>query len=201
MDRLAILLTICGVVISGCSETVDSTYRESSESRSVPTIHLVVDEKRDDFIPGSQRSVYRPTSIHSNNRSVFVQYHVQADRPMEKDTFVLVRTSERGTIALGTTVKWDESRRRESLVVILAGSTQSKVLEMFDHNLDDEKYIPAVQTTLPESHERGSLLPTWVEYRDATGAKQAKHLLVEYPFNPYKVGSPRNIGLKWQGNQ
>lgn len=217
MNRFAILLTICGVVISGCSEAADSTYRESGESRRVPTIHLVVDNL--------ESFAYNDTS----ERGVRMQYHVQADRPMEKDTFVVVRTSRKKPLLLedalrwdggrgkyilqGGAVKWDE-RSREFLVVILAGATQSGVMEMEDSNsfwmftvgskeyfFLIEKYIPTVQATLPEPDERASVLPTLVEYRNAAGEEQEKHLLVEYPFNPYRVGSPRNISVKWQMNQ
>ena len=44
MNRLVILLTICGLVISGCSETVDSTY-------NVPTLHLVLDSQHSSEYP------------------------------------------------------------------------------------------------------------------------------------------------------
>ena len=100
MNQLAILLTICAVVISGCSEAGDSTYRESSETRHVPTFHLVLD---------SQRS-----SCGSDMRShVGMSFHVQSDRPVEHDTYVWVRS------------KNDYSDWRLTFTVILAGETQS----------------------------------------------------------------------------
>ena len=42
-DWGVIAAIICGLVMAGCGEAVDGTYRESSDTRNVPTLHLVVD--------------------------------------------------------------------------------------------------------------------------------------------------------------
>ena len=183
MNQLAVLSVICAVVISGCSEAGDSTYRESSEARNVPTLHLVIDAK------------------HSNSeagdiREVAMEYHVQSNRPLQQDTFVLVRE-----------VKiMDDERVRDLLVVILAGETQSKKLSVDVGNAyyTSAKIIwvkpevfPSVKVILPEPQERASLLPTWVSYTNAAGRRVENELLVEYPFNPYNVGKPAQISVKW----
>ena len=96
--------------MSGCGEAVDSAYSESSETQNVPTLHLVVDSLKyqesslfETFQSyyGVYRSIERfydvfgMATVRKEDdddvaRMVFLSCHVQSDRPVEYDTFVLV---------------------------------------------------------------------------------------------------------------
>lgn len=164
MNHLGVLSVICAVVIAGCSEPVDSTFRESSETRNVPTLHLVLDSQNSSC--GSDMRPY-----------IGMSYHVQSDRPVEHDTYVWVRS------------KNDNSDWRLTFTVILAGETQSARLS----SSGTEQAVAA----LPPAHERAKELPTRIHYTDGTGREIRKELLVEYPFNPYNLGSPMELQVEW----
>ena len=176
MNQTAILLIISGVVISGCSEAVDSTY-------NVPTLHLVVDTERS--------SESRHTSCIGMVRYVEMDCHIQSDRPVEHDTYVLVNAKD------GNVKDWGHERLK--FVAILAGETQSKRLSLSVSEWDvRSNAVPKVVVTLPPAHERATLLPRKISYTDAMGQNVEKDLLVEYPFNPYNVGSPMEIRVEWR---
>ena len=189
MNRLVILLTICGLVISGCSETVDSTY-------NVPTLHLVLDSQHS--------SEYPHNSCVGMVHSVKIDCHVQSDRPMEYDTFVLIDAEdgsfeEAGKVGIFDCTTYGEGCER-LLVAILAGDTQSQRLFLTARERDlRSSAVPKVVVTLPPAHERAGLLPRQISYTGIRGQKIEKELLVEYPFNPYNVGYPTIIRVKWQG--
>ncbi len=58
----------------------------------------------------------------------------------------------------------------------------------------DQHLNKVVTLLLPD--ERATVLPTSVSYLDAAGIKQKKDLLVEYPFNNYRIGKPDTIRVK-----
>lgn len=179
MNQMAILLIICGVVISGCSEAVDSNY-------NVPTLHLVVDSERS--------SESRHTSCIGMVRYVEMDCHIQSDRPVEHDTYVLVNAKD------GDVKNW--GRERLKFIAILAGETQSKRLSLSISEWDvHSKVVPKVVVTLPPAHERATLLPRKISYTDAMGQNVEKDLLVEYPFNPYNVGNPTEIRVEWWASE
>ena len=197
MNQFAILLTICGLLISGCGEAIDSTYRESSETQNVPTLHLVLDSE------SSSESL--ASSCIGMVRSVEMDCHVQSDRPVERDTYVLVNVKEGSIRKVGEVEDIDCTNwgRCEPLkfVAILAGETQSKRLSLSIREWDrHSRVVPRVVLALPPAHERATLLPRKISYTGATGRTVEKELLVEYPFNPYNVGSPTEIRVEWQGN-
>ena len=196
-------------LLTGCGEGFDSGYRESTEARYIPTIHLVVDHE------------YGATDPAVGYRSIGMGYHIQSDRPMERDTFILMRQfygipnahlqqyAEAGTLHEfnGIPVYYVGDR----LVVIFAGRTQSVKFDMLQHNSGDLRewgpgdqmpedwrdFIPIAGATLLEPHERARLLPMRFDYRDGDGRQQSIEMLVEYPFNPYRVGNPKTIVRKW----
>ena len=188
MNQFAILLIICGVVISGCSETVDSTY-------NVPTLHLVLDSES-----WSESPHY---SCVGMVRDVEIECHVQSDRPVEQDTYVLVNAKngnfeEPGKVGIFDCTTYGEGCGR-LLVAILAGETQSQRLSLTVREWDlRSSAVPKVVITLSPAHERASLLPRQISYTGARGQKIEKDLLVEYPFNPYDVGYPTEIRVEWQ---
>lgn len=218
MNQLAVLSVICAVVIAGCSEPVDSTYKESSETRNVPTLHLVVDSSRyeesslfDMFQSyyGIYRSIERfydvfgLATVGKENddvaRMVFLSCHVQSDSPVERDTFVLVDVERRrhldGRMDTTELVKWSE------FAVILSGESQSERLTYASGIARSTNPVPMIVVTLPPAHERGKELPQRISYMDASGGEVKKELLVEYPFNPYNVGSPPQISVEWLKEQ
>ena len=78
--------------MSGCGEAIDDTYRESSEIRTVPTLHLVVDGEYVDS---------------DRNRGVALAYHVQSDRPVERTIYIALVTKKGvrvPTLALGAAI-------------------------------------------------------------------------------------------------
>lgn len=190
---------------AACGEEGDSGYRESTETSRVPTVHLVIDHE-------DSRST-------GDWRQINVDYHIQADRPMERDIFVLVRQlyaipeTVRHGLPPGRVHEFSGihvvSNSRDSfLVVILAGRTQSAKLNMRLNNTSSfgvtgklsaelTRFIPGVVATLPDPQERARLLPMRFDYRDSGGRKQTIEMLVEYPFNPYRVGNPKTIVRKW----
>ena len=201
--------------MSGCGEAVDSTYSESSETQNVPTLHLVVDSLKyqesslfETF--QSYYEVYRSierfhdvfgmATVRKEDddvaRMVFLSCHVQSDRPVEYDTFVLVDVERRrhidGRIDTTELVKWAE------FVVILAGETQSERMTYVSGIGRATNPVPMVVVTLPPAHERAKELPTRISYMDTAGREVKKELLVEYPFNPYNIGSPAQISPKWR---
>ena len=197
MNQLAILWIICGLIISGCGEAVDSTYRESSETQNVPTLHLVLDSE------SSSESL--ASSCIGMVRSVEMDCHVQSNRPIERDTYVLVNVKEGSIRKVGEVEDIDCTNwgrcERVKFVAILAGETQSKRLSLSIREWDrHSKVEPRVVLALPPAHERATLLPRKISYIGAMGQKVEKELLVEYPFNPYNVGSPTEIRVQWQGN-
>lgn len=191
MNQLVILLMICGVVISGCSEAVDDTY-------DVPTLHLVLDSER------SSESSH--SSCVGMERYVTIDCHVQSDRPVYHDIYVLVYVKEGevrkvGEVEDSLCTKWGRCERLR-FVTILAGETQSKKLSLSEREWDfRSKAVPKVVVTLPPAHERATLLPRKISYTDSTGQKVEKDLLVEYPFNPYNVESPTEIRIEWRENE
>ena len=193
MNQSAILLLICGLIISGCSESIDSPYRESGETQNVPTLHLVVDSEDLSESPNS--------SCAAGARSVRIDCHVQSDRPVEHDTVVLVNARDGYIEKVSEVEDFDCTNlgrcERLQFVTILAGETQSKKLSLSAREWVDSEVVPKIWITLPPPHERASLLPRTISYIDATGQKVDKELLVEYPFNPYNVGSPMEIRVGW----
>ena len=247
MFGLAIVAMITvALVISGCGETVDGTYRDSSETRTGPTLHLVVDGEYVD----SER-----------NRGVALAYHVQSDRPVERtiyialvtktkrpSTHVSIRSSEIEIDVVGdidgdglidfigdfnedgviddldftiaeraiqefknrkpdvTIIHGVDEIEHSDFEVILAGETQSKLFSLIsEYRLSENSEFadppppaPMVEVTLLPAHERSALLPRNVSYTDAAGQRIEKGLLVEYPFNPYHVGSPAQLSVEWQ---
>lgn len=214
INQLAILLIICGVVISGCSEAVDSTYSESSETRT-PTLHLVVDSLQysesslfqafqtyREIYGSIERfyDIFHLAEVRKENddvaRIIFLSCHVQSDFPVEYDTFVLVEVErlkhKNGRMDTTELVKWSE------FAVILAGETQSEKLTYASGIARATNPVPMVLVTLPPAHERAKELPTRIRYTDTAGRDVKKELLVEYPFNPYNVGGPTEIRVKWR---
>lgn len=195
-----------GCIDSG--EGVESGYRESTEARYIPTIHLVVDHE------------YGATDPAVGYRSIGMGYHIQSDRPMERDTVILMRQfygipnahlqqyAEAGTLREFNGVP---VRYIDKLVVIFAGRTQSVQFDMLQGNAGDLRewsewdkmpedwrdFIPITGATLREPHERARLLPMRFDYREGDGRKQTIEMLVEYPFNPYRVGKPKTLVRKW----
>jgi len=90
--------------------------------------------------------------------------------------------------------------------VILAGETQSKPFSLIsEYRLSENSEfadppppVPMVEVALLPAHERAALLPRKVSYTDTAGRRVEKTLLVEYPFNPYNVGSPAQLSVEWQ---
>ena len=195
-------------LFTGCGEGAEIGYRESTEARYIPTIHLVVDHE------------YGATDPTVGYRSIGMGYHIQSDRPMERDTIILMRQfygipnahlqqySEAGTLREFNGVP---VRHIDKLVVIFAGRTQSAQFDMLQGNAGDllewsegdkmpedwRDFIPITGSTLLEPHERARLLPMRFDYRDGDGRKQTIEMLVEYPFNPYRVGNPKTLARKW----
>ena len=204
-----VVVLIAAWLFASCGEGVESGYRESTEVSRVPTVHLVVDHEYGDTIP------------EFGYRSIGMGYHIQSDRPMERDTFILMRQfngiptahlqqyAEAGTLHEfnGIPVYYVGDR----LVVIFAGRTQSVQFDMLQNNdgglaefwpgdkvpEDWQDFIPIAGAILREPHERAGLLPMRFEYRDGDGRKQTIEMLVEYPFNPYRVGKPKTLVRKW----
>ena len=139
----------------GHPDTID--MKEYTERPSVATIRLVIDAVE-------------------NRR---VHYHVQSDRPVERDTFVLVRRR----------IGFQDGRESwESIfVVLLAGHTQSQSFVGFGWW---EVII------LPPPHERANLLPQTVSYRDKDGIIQKQQFRDERQFNEYQVGHPDTIDME-----
>lgn len=171
LESVAVLLIICGVVISGCDEAVNSTYSESSKAGNVPTLHLVVDSLKyqesslfETFQSyyGVYRSIERfydvfgMATVRKENddvaRMVFLSCHVQSDRPVEYDTFVLVDVErlkhKNGRMDTTELVKWSE------FAVILTGETQSERLTYVSGIARATNPVPMVVVTLPLAHER-----------------------------------------------
>ena len=259
--RLLFTLKIGVAFLTGCGDVGSNDHKVLSHSEGVPIIHLVVDK------------VEKGRSSFSRLPQWKVFFHIQSDNPVEHDTFVLVREIS------------DGERVKDKLVVLLAGRTQSELLDASDTYITDEMIarwnsvygnegweqwgksvcisyeadslafhrariegrtspnkprfvkvknastgewdvidetgfyicrahspytIPGKQgltpgyddidkvVKLPPAHERTNLLPTAVSYDDEVGNRQGKQLLVEYPFNPYKVGDRDTISLKEQ---
>ena len=201
--------------MSGCGESVDSAYKESSETRNVPTLHLVVDRLKyqesslfETFQSyyGVYRSIERfydvfgMATVRKENddvaRMVFLSCHIQSNSPVERDTFVLVDVERRrhidGRIDTTELVKWSE------FAVILSGETQSERLDYVSGIAHATNPVPMVVVTLPPAHERAKELPTRIHYTDTVGREVKKELLVEYPFNPYNIGRQTEIRAKWR---
>ena len=191
MNQFAILLIAWGVVIAGCSEWGDNTD-------AVPTLHLVLDSEESSVSPHS--------SCIGMNRSVKIECHVQSDRPVEHDTYVLIHVKEGKVRKVGEVEDFDCTRwgrcDRLKFVTILAGETQSKklLLTVREHDLHSRN-VPKVVIELPPEHTRATLLPRTIIYTSARGQSVEKELLVEYPFNPYKIGSTSEVRVEWQGDE
>ena len=169
------LMCTFGVML-GCSDDGDDGYRVWSDSKSVPTVHLVFDE-----IKEIEGAIITGGDGQPIGQQVFwqVNFHVQSDYPMKRDTFVLVNDSREGAV----------------FIALLAGRTQSSLLEI----LVSAQRIGEIESwdiTLPPPHERANLLPATVYYRDSAGIQQRKQLLVEHPFNQYQVGQPDTLRVK-----
>ena len=108
-----------------------------------------------------------------------VSYNVKSDRPVELDTFVLVR--ERGGFELDGREIWGSY-----FVVLLAGRTQSQ-------NFSETAWWRMI--TLPSPRERANELPKTVRYRDKDGIYQEKQFRDERQFNEYQVGHPDTIDM------
>ena len=137
-------------------------------------------------------------------RYVEMDCHVQSDRPVEHDTFVLIDAKDGYVEKVGEVEDFDCTNwgrcDRLKFVTILAGETQSKRLSLSVRERDlQSRAVPKVVVTLPPARERATLLPRKISYTDATGQKVEKDLLAEYPFNPYSVGYPTEIRVEWQG--
>ena len=109
-----------------------------------------------------------------------VSYNVKSDRPVERDTFVLVR--ERLGFEHDGTEIW-----KSYFVVLLAGRTQSQ-------NFSEVTWWRAI--TLPPPHERANELPEIVNYRDKNGINREKQFRDERQFNEYQVGHPDTIDME-----
>ena len=194
---------IAAWLLAACGDEGDSGYRESTVTNRVPTLHLVID--------------HEDSRVTGDWRQINMDYHIQSDRPMERDTLVLVRQlyafpeSVRDGLPPGSVQEfsgipivshpWDSF-----LVVILTGRTQSSKLNM---RLDNDfgvtgklpvelaGFIPIGVATLPDPQERARLLPMQFDYGDGDGRSQTIEMLVEYPFNPYRVGNPKTLVRKW----
>ena len=191
MNQLAILLIACGVVIAGCSEWGDNTD-------AVPTLYLVLDSKN-----WSESPHY---SCVGMVRNVEIECHVQSDRPVERDTYVLVNAKEgnfeeAGKVGIFDCTTYGEGCER-LLIAILAGETQSQRLSLRAREWDVySNAVPKIVVTLPPAHERAAFLPRQISYTGARGQTIEKDLLVEYPFNPYNVGSPMEVRFEWRESE
>ena len=141
--------------------TID--MKEYTERPSMPAIRLFVDavEKK------------------AGGSVTEVSYNVKSDRPVELDTFVLVR--ERRGFELDGREIWESY-----FVVLLAGRTQSQ-------NFSEIAWWRMI--TLPPPHERANELPKTVRYRDKDGIYQEKQFRDERQFNEYQVGHPDTIDI------
>ena len=74
-----VVVLIAAWLFASCGEGVESGYRESTAARYIPTIHLVVDHE------------YGATNPAVGYRSIGMGYPIQSDRPMERDTIILIR--------------------------------------------------------------------------------------------------------------
>ena len=169
--RIFVALAMGMMLVGGCADeeterrpNVPTIGDEGTEPLGVPMIRLVVDAVE--------------------NRTVRkVSWHVQADRPMDRDTFVLVRRR------FGLfDVKGNVDPAWESyFVVLLTGHTKS---ESFTEIL----WWHVIK--LPPPHERSNLLPRTVSYRDNYGITQKTQLRAERQFNEYRVGHPDTINIE-----
>ena len=136
-------------------------------------------------------------------RVVSLECHVQSNRPVEHDTYVLIYVKEgevrkEGEVEDTLCTKWGRCERLR-FITILAGETQSKKLSLLERSSRSGiPAVPKIVITLPPAHERATLLPRKISYIGASGQKVEKDLLVEYPFNPYNVGIPMEIRIEWR---
>lgn len=146
----------------------------------MPTIRLVRDYE------GLLQIVYRRSTPHYDIRQKF-EYHLQSDVPMPDDTYILIRGSDLPILVTTSTgiTQTELFPVPDAMFVLMPrGTVQSKLLSTTIYaSITDP--LPWTRTvTIQSPNERTRHLPARVG---------DTRLLVDFPFNSYKVGNPSTI--------